>query len=123
MIKVKNANSFFNIFIVNLIKDKFQSEIPAGLSFTPDSTQINIDNPTQKGEIYIAKALVDATLFQQINQEEYSKMLQGKTIAKGRQLLQSISGFSEAKAITSPPIPFLSSTFLPRRISLEVIPK
>jgi len=110
--------------LFDLIKKELESQIPLGLAFTPESTDIKLENPTQKGDTYIAKATINATLYQQIDQAEYSKMIKGKTMSQAKQLLQSITGFVDAKAITSPSIPFLSTKFLPlKNIEIEVIPQ
>ena len=109
--------------LFDLVKKELQKDIPVGLSFTPQSSQIRIENPTQKGEVYLAKAIVNATLFQQVDEAGYTQMLKGKTISKVKQLLQSINGYQNASATTSPSIPFLSSNFLPlNHISIEINP-
>ena len=110
--------------LFELVKNELQSQTPSGLTFDQASTDIKIENPTQKGDSYIAKATVNATLYQQIDQKQYSDMIKGKTLPNAKVLLQNISGFSESKAITSPYIPFLSTKFLPlNNIEVEVIPQ
>jgi len=110
--------------LFDLIKKELSPKVPSGLSFTPETTEIKLTEPTKKGDSYLVNASVDATLFQEISQSDYSKLLGGKSISQARQFLQSISGFTDAKAITSPPIPFLSTSYLPfSNISIEVIPR
>jgi len=115
---------YSKLALFELVKKELGSLIPSGLTFNQDTTDVKIESPSQKGDSYIAKATVNATLFQSLDQKEYSQMIRGKSFSQARQLLQSISGFSDAKAVTSPAIPFLSTGFLPfNNIEIEVIPQ
>lgn len=110
--------------LFDLVKEQLQSQIPSGYSLLPDNTQITLSDPTQQDGVFSAVATVDATLIQDVDKNRYASMIKGKTMSAAKRLLQSINGFSESKAHTSPPIPLISTIFLPlNNINIEVVPQ
>lgn len=109
--------------LFKLAQEQLGSQLPPGMILTQSGTQIKVENPTPKSQdAYQANANIQANLKPDIDTVKWSSLIAGKSIADAKEILTRITGYQNASAKITPPIPFLSSSFLPlNKITINLV--
>ncbi len=104
-----------------LVQEQLKNEIPSGSYLTRESSVIKVENPTLVNGQYEAKVSIEASLYPQIDEAKMVSYLKGKPASKGKNLLQTIPGYTSADVRIYPPVPLISKILPLNNIKFELV--
>lgn len=100
--------------LFKLASSQLKDQLPVGMKLDQASTNISVQNPTKGTDgVYTAKVIVQANLLPEFDSQKWASLIKGKNISVSKEILQRINGYRSTTAKMSPPVPYLSSNFIP----------
>lgn len=109
--------------LYNYLTQKLSTEIPPGMVIDDAKLDYQLNPPvTISDGNYQSQINLNAKLKPQIDETQWSDLIKGKTLSFAKNLLTRISGYEKTSAKISPPIPYLSTNFLPlKNITIQIV--
>lgn len=109
--------------LFNLAQEQLKGDLPVGMTLTQEGTNFKVDNPSKNAAgIFLAKVTIQASLLPEFDSHQWASLVKGKSISASKEILMRINGYKSTTAKMSPPIPFLSSNYLPlNNISIDLV--